>query len=155
MAKTKNDKTDARPEKPESTPQDAAATAESGVTAAPPAAAEPIALVGVVRRYAISLPHTCGKGTIRPPFHVVIAMTGAVGSAQVIQPLDPEWPNAGVRVTLPRPTDLFAAGEQTRAIALEAFNRHYNIRATENEYTVQAIEDEPSAEATPAEATAA
>lgn len=92
-----------------------------------------------VRRFVVTLAHTNGEGTIRPPFEVELVMTDdEEGTTEKTEPLEQENPNKGVRITMPRPEDDFDAGVKAHDRAVKAFNDHYHIRVTEHKHRVHA-----------------
>jgi hypothetical protein len=92
-----------------------------------------------VRRFVVTLAHTNGEGTIRPPFEVELVMTDdEEGVPEKSEPLEAENPNKGVRITMPRPEDDFDAGVKAHDRAVKAFNDHYHIRVTEHKHRVHA-----------------
>lgn len=64
------------------------------------------------QKFSVSLPHTCGEKTIRPPLEVEVEIPGG---------------------------DAFAAGYKARETAVAAFNRHYGILGTEHKYKVDMV----------------
>lgn len=91
------------------------------------------------KRFMVSLPGTCGNGTIRPAFEVQIDLTLEPGSADVVELIDAEHPNHGVRVKMAAQADAFDAGIKARETAVAAFNRHYGIAFSEHTHVVQQV----------------
>lgn len=88
--------------------------------------------------FSIELKHTCGEGTIRPPFQVQIEFTPEVGE-RTQDFLDPVRPSLGVKIRLPLTSDAFEAGMIASAEAIKAFNRFYGIVSTEHQHKVSPV----------------
>lgn len=88
---------------------------------------QPAPAVPVEQKFLVSLPNTCGPGTIRPALPVVIDMSLPTGSAEVFELIDKEDHRQGCRLKTSVPANAFAAGVIAQEAAVRAFNRFYSI----------------------------